>query len=78
MENTTEQEDIHTPMTDEQKAQVIAWYDEQIALAEKRELLARLQSETIMHEAKRIQAVMMIAQMQGKDGGEETDLTKEN
>jgi hypothetical protein len=45
------------------REQVLAWYDEQIELADKRATLAKLQAEAVQYEAQRVQAAIMIAQM---------------
>jgi len=45
------------------REEVIAWYSEQIELAQLRRDLAVLQSEATEAEAKRLQAAMMIGQI---------------
>jgi hypothetical protein len=45
------------------KEEVVAWYKEQIELAQLRRDLAVLQSEATEAEAKRLQAAMMIGQI---------------
>ena len=57
---------MNTESTEKQptKEEVKAWYMEQIEMAKLRHELAKLQSETVQEEARRIQATMMIAQMQ--------------
>lgn len=52
---------------------VIAWYKEQIELAQLRATLAELQSKAVQEEAKRLQATMIIAQITRQpDNAEET------
>lgn len=58
-----QERDEQKVLTPEKRAEIIAWYKDQIELAELRERLAELQSLTVLHEAKRIQAAGMIAEM---------------
>lgn len=64
---------MSTESTEKQptKEEVMAWYKEQIEMAKLRHELAKLQSETVQEEARRIQATMMIAQMQAPMSSEE-------
>jgi len=54
------------------REEVIAWYNEQIELAKLRLELAELQSKAAIADAQRMQAVGMIAQMQGAEPTEPT------
>jgi hypothetical protein len=57
---------------------VIAWYKEQIELAQLRATLAELQSKAVQEEAKRLQATLIIAQITHQhDNAEETDQGKQ-
>lgn len=53
------------------REEVIAWYKDQIELAELRATLAELQSKAVQEEAKRIQAAMIIAQLTQQEGAKE-------
>jgi hypothetical protein len=52
------------------REEVIAWYEEQIAMAGLRERLAKLQCKIVQHEAKRIHALGLMAQLKS-EGPEE-------
>ena len=72
---------MNTETTEKQptKEEVKAWYLEQIEMAKLRHELAKLQSETVQEEARRIQATMMIAQMQSPmpEGESEDEMPEE-
>lgn len=55
------------------REEVIAWYNEQIELAKLRLELAELQSKAAIADAQRMQAVGMIAQMQGGEAQSEEE-----
>ena len=76
MENPNQNEQ---PKTLPSREEVIKWYQEQIEVAELRARLAELQSKATQEDAKRIQATILIAQMQAppQPEGEETEETEE-
>lgn len=61
MENPTPNQEPKSLPTREE---VINWYKEQIEVAELRAKLAELQSKAAQEDARRIQATILIAQMQ--------------
>lgn len=60
------------------KEEVIAWYKEHIELAELRHKLAELQSKAVQEEAKRLQAMAIIAQFKTPLNSNEDDAESEN
>jgi len=60
------------------KEEVIAWYKEQIELAKLRHELAELQSKAVQEEAKRLQAMAIIAQFKTPLNSNEDDAESEN
>lgn len=60
------------------KEEVIAWYKEQIELAKLRHELAELQSKAVQEEAKRLQAMVIIAQFKTPLNSNEDDAESEN
>ena len=71
MENPTQEP--AKPTRDE----IIAWFKDQIEVAELRARLSELQSKAAQEDAKRIQATILIAQMQAPTP-EETEAPEEN
>ena len=55
------------------REEIIAWYNDQIEIAEKRHRLTVLQSETVQAEAMRLEALAVIAQFKGKSPQEKDD-----
>jgi hypothetical protein len=48
------------------REEIIQWYDDQIEIAEKRHKLTILQSETVIAEAQRLEALSVMAKFRGE------------
>jgi hypothetical protein len=74
-----EEKELHVEEKPElNREDVLAWYDDQIELAEKRATLAKLQAEAVQYEAQRVQAAIMIAQMRAAEQEVKTQMQGED